>query len=321
MLRKYFSVLKNHKHFKLGLILTAVLFCVVGGVALGSASKSEDNKTIATKNASENAKSHEDGNVEGSSTEASDSEQPNSSSSTDKKSSSDKKSSDPAKKEQPTGQSSGSQPQGTKSTKLLFNKSSITFGPGERFAHAEVYSESSEGFGFVNVSSSGDMLVTVKPPDRVPGNFHNRQYIQFVRPSMNLVGEANVQFTAKDQKGNVYTGKLFVKWPPVPYFTVEAGDVSRSVGPDETTFAFNFRVIPTANFGTPVLRFTLEGAHCKPGSNASMVTTYAGSNNYSLSCTLYNYDSKVNGGWSVGLRATGDLVLGGGTLSYTVPNY
>jgi hypothetical protein len=320
MLRKYFSVLKNHKHFKLGLILTAVLFCVAGGVAFGLASKSEDNKTVATKkNASENAKSHEDGNVEGASTEASDGEQSNSTSSTDKKSSSDKKSSDPAKKEQPTGQTPSNQQQVAKSTKLLFDKQSVVFLPGSMFAHAEIYSESGEGFGYVSSSNYGPLLVTVTQSYRSPA-FTNRQYIQIVRPSGGVVGETTVQFTAKDQKGNVYTGKLPVKWPLVPYFSVEQGAATRTVNGDTTTFTFDFKITPNSVFGTPVLRFNLQGVACSSGSVSSIVTTYNGNNNFSLTCIVPSDSTQASGGWTVGMKGSGELVLGGASFTYWAPS-
>lgn len=139
-----------------------------------------------------------------------------------------------------------------------------------------------------------------------------------------MSGQGTIAISARDITNNiVVTGTLAVSVAFTPYFTATQGSVSQVSGnngyADIVTFTFPFTIAPSAGFGNPTLRFSMEpGPSCTYGGTTSIVTNYTGQNTYALTCIMSKQQAEAYGGCpSASINGTADDRDGGFHLSYT----
>lgn len=210
-------------------------------------------------------------------------------------------------------------PNATASKKtLIFSKSSISFGAGEKYAFVEVSSGSSVKLGMPTVTTTDGILSYVSPPSSNDDRLKPTWSVQLSRLSPSENGQGYVSLSAFGNDGMTYTGKILVSRPPVPYFYVKQGLLTRTYEGDSVTLTANFTLQPGPNFGAPTIRMSMstdQGCMLVPTTVLSRTITYSGQNDYSLSCTLYQ-SVYNNGGFWINVNLAGDYVGGGASLSY-----
>jgi hypothetical protein len=148
------------------------------------------------------------------------------------------------------------------------------------------------------------------------GGSHATWTVDACRASDIVSGSFTSTFSAQVADGSTYSGAAYFTVQPVPYFTGVQGPVTQSESGDSVTFTFHFSIVPTANFGTPILRMHQTTYVSCTGGTLSIVTRYDGQKDFALSCVMSRMQAVSYGGFNFGIEGTGDDVGGGFNFNY-----